>query len=203
MKIYLASGSPRRKELFGWLGLEFSVVDHGFDERQIKDSNPGRLVKRLALEKARAVKKTGLVIGSDLVVVLGQEIIGKPRNLAEARKILRKLRAKEHQVKCGLCLRQGKREKLELDTTRVWMKAYPDEIIEKYVKSFAVLDRGGSYGIQDELRGYGSLVDRFEGGITTIIGLPLLRLEKMLLEFGVKPKTNWREICLQETGYEY
>ena len=83
------------------------------------------------------------------------------------------------------------------------MKPYDDKIIEAYIKQFHVLDKGGAYAIQFELAGYGSLVESFEGGITTIIGLPMEHLENLLKEFGVKPKADWRQACKIETGYEY
>lgn len=210
MKIYLASSSPRRKRLLKWFGLDFKVVSHGFDESLVKTKEAEALVGELALRKAasalRKIKTDdGLVIGSDLVVSLGKKIMGKPKDLKEAREMLRKLRAKEHKICCGIAVVEGKTGKavMSVAVTKVKMKDYGDEVIREYVKKFEVLDKGGSYAVQDEIKGFGSLVERFEGGITTIIGLPLDYLENLLKEFGVKPRKDWRKICKQETGYEY
>jgi len=85
----------------------------------------------------------------------------------------------------------------------VIMKKYDDKIIEAYIKKFHVLDKGGAYAIQFELSGYGSLVKSFEGGITTIIGLPLDHLENLLKEFEVPVNPDWPEHCKIETGYEF
>jgi len=87
--------------------------------------------------------------------------------------------------------------------TKVKMKNYSDEIIEQYVNNYEVLDKGGSYAIQDKIKGFGSLVKGFDGGITTIIGFPLDYLENLLAEFGVKSEKNWKKKCKLETGYEY
>jgi len=208
MKIYLATGSPRRKRLLRWLGLDFKVMDHGYDEDLVKTDDPGDLVGELALRKAYAVKEEigeGLIIGSDLVVSLGKEIMGKPGDRQAAKEMLRKLRGKFHKIYCGIAVVEAKTDKavMSVAVTKVKMKNYPEEIIDKYVNNYEVLDKGGAYAIQDELKGFGGLVEKFEGGITTIIGLPLDYLETLLKEFGVKPKKDWRKICKQETDYEF
>ena len=92
---------------------------------------------------------------------------------------------------------------MSIARARVKMKNYGDEIIEKYVRDFSVLDKGGSYAIQNKIDGFGSLVESFKGGMTTIIGLPLNYLETLLKEFGVKVKKDWRKMCKKEIGYEY
>ncbi len=208
MRLILASGSPRRKRLLGWLGLDFKVVDHGYDEGLVKVDDPGDLVGELALRKAYAVKKEigkGLIIGSDLVVSLGKEVMGKPKDKQTAKEMLRKLRDRLHEIYCGVAVVEAEADKavMSVAVTKVKMKNYSEEIIDKYVNNYEVLDKGGAYAIQDEIKGFGSLVERFEGGITTIIGLPLDYLEILLKEFGVKPKKDWRKICKRETGYEF
>lgn len=207
MKIYLASGSPRRKELLGWMGLEFEVVEHGFDEGSVELSNSEALVAELAMNKAvtAAEKVKGLVIGSDLVVELEGEQLGKPRDLEGAKKMLQKLRGRVHKVICGIAVIEAGSEEgvVSVDKTKVRMKDYSDEVIERYIKEFEVLDKGGSYSIRYKLKDYGSLVEKHEGAITTVLGLPLHYLENLLKDFKVKPKKDWRKRCLQETGYEY
>jgi len=208
MKIYLASGSPRRKELLGWMGLKFEVIEHEVDEKSVKSRSLKDLAGELALRKADSVVKkikTGLVIGSDLIVDFKGKQLGKPKDLKEAKKTLKILRNKTHMIYCGVAVLNKKTDEIVMSVaeTKVKMKDYSDEIIEKYVNNYKVLDKGGSYAIQDKIKGFGSLVKSFEGGITTIIGLPLDYLENLLIEFGIKPKKNWGKKCKLETGYEY
>lgn len=212
MRIVLASGSPRRKELLGWMGLAFTVIDHQIDEEILKKKikSAARLVTRLAKEKAVSANNNSeladsLVLGCDLVVGLDKRILGKPQNNNQAEEMLRELRGKTHIIYTGLASWQTKSRlgKTILETSTVTMKNYSDEVINRYIKEVPVLDRGGAYGIQDKIEGYGSLVEKFEGGITNILGLPLNRLEELLLNYNIKPKKDWRKICRQKTGYEY
>jgi septum formation protein len=207
MKIYLASGSRRRIELLQWMGLEFEVIDHGFDERSVKIRSAKDLVAELVLEKAYAGAKQarGLVIGSDLIVDLEGEQLGKPKDKRSAQQMLKKLRNRVHLVYCGVAVIKTDTGEvvMSVDQTKVKMKNYSDEIIDRYIKEFAVLDKGGSYSIRYELKGFGSLVRGLEGSFTTILGLPLHYLENLLQEFGARPKKDWRKKCLEETGYEY
>ena len=209
MKIILASDSPRRKQLLSWTGLEFKAVSHQVDEEAIQIDNPEDLVGQLAIEKATSVKgdppggEAGLVIGSDLVVANKEMIVSKPKDLALAREYLQKLSGKQHSVYCGVCVASQEKVLMSVARSDVMMKPYNNKIIEAYIKQFYVLDKGGGYAIQFELPGYGSLVESFKGGITTIIGLPMEHLENLLKEFGVKPKADWRQQCKIETGYEF
>jgi len=214
MKIYLASESPRRKQLIKWMGLEVEVMNHQVDEEKVKIKEPKDLVGELALMKAydveeklkgRMKNEKFLVIGSDLVIARGKNIYGKPKSLEDGKKILRELRGKIHSAWCGVAVVKPDSEEavMSVAETKVKMKKYSDGIIDRYVKTVAVTGKAGSYGIQDKLENYGSLVESFEGGITTVIGLPLHYLENLLKEFGVKVKKDWRKICRQETGYEY
>lgn len=219
MKIVLASDSPRRKHLLSMMGLEFKAVSHGIDETGVTAGDPKDLVGQLAIDKATSVPgdppagEASLVIGSDLVVSLKNKIMGKPKDLVEAREFLRLLSGKTHTVYCGVAVTlrltpfaQGKNRDtifMSVAKSEVKMKNYNEKIIEQYIRRFEVLDKGGAYAIQFELPGYGSLVASFKGGITTIIGLPLDYLENLLKEFGVKVKKDWRKQCKIETGYEY
>lgn len=212
MKIVLASDSPRRKYLLKFLIDDFQAVSHQVDEVDYEITDPEELVGQLAIAKAISVPGD-IVIGSDLVVSLENKIMGKPKDLVEAREFLRLLSGKTHTVYCGVAVTlrltpfaQGKNRDtifMSVAKSEVKMKNYSKEIIEQYIKRFEVLDKGGAYAIQFELAGYGSLVENFEGGITTIIGLPLDYLENLLKEFGVKVKKDWRRQCKIETGYEY
>lgn len=202
MKIILASDSPRRKYLLKFLIDDFQVVSHQVNEADFKIKNPEELVGQLAIAKVQSVKGE-IVIGSDLVVVLGKKIMGKPKDKKQAKEFLRALSGKTHSVYCGVAVASKDKTLMSVAKSEVKMKNYSDEIIDEYIKKFQVLDKGGAYAIQFELAGYGSLVESFEGGITTIIGLPLDYLENLLKECGVKVKADWRKACKIETGYEY
>jgi len=203
MKIILASDSPRRKQLLGLLGVEYKAVSHKVNETGYLDLEAKEMVGQLAMAKALSIWKKGrVVIGSDLTVALKKEILGKPKDLNEAKKFLKTLSGKTHSVFCGVAVTDGKKTLMSVAESRVTMKPYNKKVIDEYVKKFEVLDKGGAYAIQFELPGYGSLVEKFEGGITTIIGLPLEYLANLLAEFGVKVNPNWREKCKIETGYE-
>jgi len=202
MKVVLASDSPRRKHLFSWFGLEFKAVSHDADEAGVTIDNPKDLVGQLAIDKATSVPGE-LIIGSDLVVAQQNRVMGKPKDLQQAREFLKALSGKTHTVYCGVSVASKEKTVMSVAKSKVVMKPYDDKIIAAYIKKFHVLDKGGAYAIQFELPMFGSLVKSFKGGITTIIGLPLDYLENLLKEFGVKPKVNWRKQCKIETGYEY
>lgn len=202
MPIVLASDSPRRKQLLSLLVPEFTAVSHKVNEEEYQSIDPESLVGQLAIYKATSIKGE-IVIGSDLVVATKSMIVSKPKDLHQAREYLKKLSGKIHSVWCGVAVAGKDKVLMSVAESRVKMKLYDDKIIETYIKKFHVLDKGGAYAIQFELPGYGSLVESFQGGITTIIGLPLDYLENLLKEFGVKVKADWRKACKIETGYEY
>ena len=129
--------------------------------------------------------------------------MGKAKDLNEAREFLKLLSGKTHIVYCGVAVAGQDKTLMSVAKARVKMKSYDEKIINNYVKKFHVLDKGGAYAIQFELPDYGSLVKNFEGGITTIIGLPLDHLANLLKEFGVKVKPGWPARCKIETGYDY
>lgn len=211
MKIILASGSPRRKQLLGLLVREFTAVSHQVNEEEYQGETAEDLVGQLAIAKAVSIKppRGGIVIGSDLIVAKRDKFMSKPKDLAQAREYLRLLSGKTHSVFCGVAV--ASKDKVLMSVARSWvgMKKYDDKIIDAYIKKFHVLDKGGAYAIQFELPGYGRLVEMFGedetvgAGITTIIGLPLHHLENLLKEFGVAVNPDWPERCKIETGYEY
>jgi len=202
MQIVLASDSPRRKQLLGLMVPEFKAVSHRVNEEDYQADTAEDLVGQLAIDKAVSVEGV-IVIGSDLVVVTKEMIVSKPKDLDQAREYLQKLSGKQHSVYCGVCVASKEKVLMSVARSDVIMKKYDDKIIEAYIKKFHVLDKGGAYAIQFELSGYGSLVKSFEGGITTIIGLPLDHLENLLKEFEVPVNPDWPEHCKIETGYEF
>lgn len=185
MKLILASSSPRRIELLRRLGLGFEVVKPLWETRVI-DDDPVEVAELTALEKARAVAggfTEGLVIGADTIVVIDDEILGKPRDEEEARLFLRKLSGRVHRVITGIAVVDAGRGREEVDheVTEVKFKELSEEEIELYIASGEPFDKAGGYGIQ----GLGSLfVEWIKGDYFNVVGLPIYRLSLLLRRFG-------------------
>lgn len=183
--IYLASKSPRRKKLLKIIGLNFKSISVELNEEILDGEHPIKTVKRLALEKLEKAKKrvsSGVVITADTIVVLNKEIIGKPKDINEAKKILRKLSGKTHTVFTGFAienLTSGKRI-VDYEKTIVTFRELKDDEINKYVASGSPMDKAGAYGIQDD---FGALfVKKINGCYYNVVGLPLQKLYTRLLE---------------------
>ncbi len=184
-EIILASGSPRRKELLGQIGLPFRVVVSGADETVEEGLSPEFLVQSLSLLKAADVagtqEKTALVIGADTVVALDGEILTKPENEEDAKNMLRRLSAKSHSVFTGVTVfrvRDGKSVSIT-EETKVYFKPLTEKEIEAYVRTKEPMDKAGAYGVQ----GLGGLfVEKIEGDYYNVVGLPIARLGRLLQE---------------------
>lgn len=195
--IILASGSPRRRELLSLLGLPFEVIPSEAGEQTPPGMPPDEIVRTLALRKAEAVLSAAgnggpVVIGSDTIVVLDGEVLGKPRNPDDSRRMLAALRGRTHRVYTGVAcigMPEGRRT-VSHRMTMVTMRNVTDEEIEAYIQSGEPADKAGSYAIQ----GLGALlVDRIEGCYFNVVGLPLSLLGGMLADFGLhalKPRTD-------------
>src|SRR3989344_3419151 len=139
MKLYLASNSPRRIRLLKWFGLPFKTVKHGFDEESIKAKDSEGLVGQLALQKAYSaaanIKGKALIIGSDLVVSIDDYSWSKPTSLSEAKFMLKTLAGRMHNIVCGVAVYDTKTQKavMSVAKTKVWMKDYSDQVLEKYL----------------------------------------------------------------------
>ncbi|MCR4398549.1 MAG: Maf family protein [Firmicutes bacterium] len=184
--LVLASTSPRRIELLRQIGLQFVVVPSGADETLV-GGGPAEIAEALALSKAESVAGrvgSGLVIGADTVVALDGEILGKPRDPADARMMLEKLSGRAHSVVTGVAVVDAAtgRRAVEYEESRVWFRALNSDEIEAYVSSGEPMDKAGAYGVQ----GLGSvLVERIEGCYFNVVGLPLPRLARILKSFGL------------------
>lgn len=182
MNIILASGSPRRKEILENTNLKFSVITSDIDERIFENEEPIQLVLRLAFEKCMSVAQNNpsdLVIGADTIVVLDNEILGKPKNEEEAFNTLSKLSNREHQVITGMSIVNLENEKKIVDyaISNVKFKKLTDQDIKDYINTKECLDKAGSYGIQ----GYGALlVEEIKGDYFNIVGLPISKLSDIL-----------------------
>jgi len=189
LPIYLASASPRRRELMEQLGLKFTVVISNIDEsaRLGEDMPPGRLVEELSLRKATQVAREierGLVVGSDTVVVWRGRILGKPGDRQDALEMLKWLQGNDHMVYSGLAVLNAETGETHVshEKTRVFFRAAGMDELERYVDSGEPSDKAGAYAIQ----GLGSVfVQGIEGCYFNVVGLPLARLAGVLKSFGV------------------
>lgn len=188
MKIILASQSPRRKQILKGLGIEVEIISNNVDEKFIREKDPRALVQKLALLKARDTAKSidgdALVIGADTIVYLNGRILGKPKNMEEAREMLRTLSGKRHMVCTGICLINTKTGKTisGIQETVIEFQKLTSKDINSYVSSGEVLDWAGSYAIQREPK----LVKNINGSYTNVMGLPVEKLIPMLRENGVE-----------------
>jgi septum formation protein len=183
MALILASQSPRRKVLMGFITTDFTV-DVCMEEEKVEEGTPAdQAVQQLALQKAKWVAKRhpgDVVIGCDTVVAIDGEILGKPKSEEDAANMLRKLSGKKHQVYTGVALVQDDREECFVSTTGVKFYELEDELVDWYVATGEPADKAGAYGIQ----GNGSiLVEGLEGDYFTVMGLPVGRLYRELKKF--------------------
>ena len=182
--IVLASSSPRRKQLLELLGLTFEVVPADIDETWRNGEAPAAHAERLARGKAAAVSRPeALVVGADTIVVIGGEILGKPRDAAEARAMLRRLSGQGHEVFTAVAVAWRGKTGAGTSRTSVHVRALDDETIAAYVATGEPLDKAGAYGIQ----GYGAvLVERIEGDYFTVMGLGLGLFVDLLAPLGLE-----------------
>ena len=176
-KIVLSSNSPRRKELLGELGIDFEVrVIEGIDETYPKELSVEEVPQYIAREKADAyvVGKDEVLLTADTVVVLGNEIMGKPHDEADAMRMLRQLSGKTHQVITGVCLKTSDKQVTFSDITDVSFAELTDEEIKFYVDNFRPLDKAGAYGIQEWIGLAG--VTGINGSYFNVVGLPVHRV---------------------------
>ncbi|MCL7961192.1 MAG: Maf family protein [marine benthic group bacterium] len=185
MRLVLASGSPRRREILQLLGLHHEIRPPEVDERLRSGEEPGVQARRLAVEKASSIAGDGddLILAADTLVVLGEEILGKPADEADASTMLMKLQGRQHAVHTGLALRLGDRIESDVAVTRVWFRSLDAAECEEYVATSEPLDKAGAYGIQ----GLGAvLVQRIEGEYFNVMGLPVQLLLSLLARFGLR-----------------
>ncbi|MPM19823.1 Septum formation protein Maf [bioreactor metagenome] len=186
MRLILASGSPRRRELLGQMGLgEFTVISPDIDESVWKDLPPGQQVRTLSASKAAAVaarQEGAMVIAADTVVVLDGLVLGKPRDREDAIRMLTALSGRRHEVYTGVTVTKDNVTLTEHEITRVTFRLLSREEISHYVDTGEPMDKAGAYGIQ---RFGALLVEGIEGDYFNVMGLPVCRLGRMLTEFGI------------------
>jgi len=197
--LWLASNSPRRRQLLALTGWSFSLRPVDIDERPLAGEDPAGYVLRLAETKARAasagIQTADIVLASDTTVADGPQILGKPADANEARQMLRDLRGREHSVYTAIAAASLQNESILTDLcwTRVWMRRYSDTEIEEYIAGGDPFDKAGGYAIQHI--GFRP-VERIEGCYACVMGLPVCHVVRLLVSIGVPaPKNDITAAC--------
>ena len=184
-RIVLASGSPRRQELLGRMGIRDFVVS----VPQVEEVCPEGLtseetVCHISRQKSGAVQAgpDDIVITADTMVFLDGKRLGKPRDEADALRMLSALQGRHHTVCTGVTVRQGGKMLTRAQSTQVWFREASTEELKNYIRSGEPMDKAGAYGVQ----GLGALlIERIDGDFFNVMGLPVLLLSRMLAQFGV------------------
>jgi septum formation protein len=193
MTIVLASASPRRQELLTNAGIEFVVRPANIPEVRLPDESPKGFAERMAQEKARTIrdnveaahpqnKNSLAVLGADTVVVIGNEVLGKPTNSGDAARMLRLLSGREHSVITGVCLSGETFEDVRSETTIVYFGELSESDIKSYIKTGEPMDKAGAYAIQGMASRW---ISKIEGDYNNVVGLPVDLVLQMLREHGV------------------
>jgi septum formation protein len=194
--LILASQSPRRSELLKKAGFEFAILPSQISEIPDENLNLPERIRKLAWEKAEAVAKSGnisknqgnLILSADTVVVLEDQILGKPLDRTENRQFLTRLSGGEHSVITAICLLDVDRgvSVTDHEVSKIWFRSLSEAEIEAYISNGDGLDKAGGYGIQNPM--IAAFVERVEGPFDNIVGLPVELVKKVLRENGWSPK---------------
>lgn len=198
-RIILASGSARRKEILELLGLEFEVVESGYDEDLIKTDDPVELVEELALQKALLVAKQfddALIIGGDTTVYVSGELVGKPIDKKDAQRIIRLLSGTTHLVITGVAVVNSLTGDSVVGHEEGWVRfrELSEDEIKKYVESGVWRGFAGGYAIQGAAAPF---VSEQTGSLSTIIGMPVVLITDLLEQMGVEVEVDPRELELE------
>ncbi|KAB7628268.1 Maf family protein [Alkalilimnicola sp. S0819] len=192
-ELFLASHSPRRRELLAQIGVPFETLSVAVDETPRAGEAPDAFVRRLSLDKARAGAATlarpeqSLVLGSDTAVVIGGEILGKPRDEADALAMLAQLSGRVHEVMTGVAL-AGRLEEALVCISRVHFRPISAGEALRYWQTGEPADKAGGYAIQ----GFGAVfVTHLEGSYSGVMGLPLYETAALLSRHDLPPQEGW------------
>ncbi len=185
--IYLASKSPRRRQMLEMVGIKFTLLDVGIDEDKHYAENPSDYV--LSLSEKKAVEAAhritnGIVAAADTIVCVDGQILNKPKDAGDARRMLTLLSGRTHQVYSGFTLLKIPEKTILRDfgVTDVTFRKLDEDEIEEYVQSGAAFDKAGAYGIQDDLSAL--FVERIDGDFYNVVGLPLPKFYLALKKFS-------------------
>ena len=190
LSLILASGSPRRREFFTRMGWNFTVVKPGTEERVHPGETPEQYVRRNAEEKAAdalalsGIADRAVAVAADTIVVQDGRILEKPKDPADAHRMLRELSGRTHQVMTGLCIRTADAMHSRTVVTDVEFKPLTDAEIDAYIRTGEPMDKAGAYAIQG-LAAY--MIRNVRGSYTNVVGLPLAETVEALAPFGFVP----------------
>lgn len=201
--LWLASQSPRRREMLGWLDVTFEITRADVNETPRHGESPADLTSRLARTKTLAVQPAvsgAQVLAADTIVALDGAPLGKPRDEAEARSMLHRLRHDAHAVYTTVTLHDTATGRLitRRVTTEVWMRSYSDAEMERYIASGDPFDKAGGYAIQHA--GFNP-VARLDRCYANVMGLPLCAVVALLRQMGCNFTLDLRALCQEKLGY--
>jgi len=184
MRLILASASPRRAELLTSAGFEFQISAADVDETPAPQEEPMAYALRVAQHKAQAIARKGwdagaIILAADTVVVSDQEILGKPRDNEDARRMLRLLSGRVHDVHTAVVVRRGTDQQSTIATTRVWFHSLDELEISWYVESGEPDGKAGAYAIQGRAARF---IERIDGSWSNVVGLPVAAVYRLILE---------------------
>ncbi|MFX1295238.1 MAG: Maf family protein [Promethearchaeota archaeon] len=188
MKIYLASASPRRKMLLSKVGINFQLIKPKYEEKMDDKLEPEEYAKKNAIQKVKSVLNKitdGLIITADTIVVKDNEILGKPKDKDDARRMLEILSGTSHFVVTAIVVFNKGLNKMEnkVERTKVFMRDMSKKEIQRYIDSGEPLDAAGAYKIQEK---GAKFIKRIEGCYYNVVGLPIATLIEMLKKFNVE-----------------
>lgn len=183
MKYVLASKSPRRQELMKLISSDFVIAVEDINEESSYKLSPIEAVKDIAKRKGEAVDKlypSDLIISADTIVVIDDQIIGKPVDAIDAKRILRELSGRKHYVHTGFRIKYLNKDVISCVTSEVLFNELSDELIERYVASKSPLDKAGAYGVQDNDEF--PIIKKVIGSIDNVIGFPVKEIKEVINE---------------------
>lgn len=187
--LILASGSPRRRDFLANMGLKFVIDKPDADERVLEGESAKVYVERIAKEKAIIVASRNpgqIVLAADTAVVCQDQILGKPVDREDAKRILRFLSGKTHEVMTGVCIIKDDVIRQIFESSKVTFATLDEELLEIYTASGESDDKSGAYAVQ----GIGAMfIQKVEGSVSSVVGLPVCQVREVLASFGLKPRT--------------
>ena len=183
MQLILASQSPRRKELLGLFRVPFQIRVADIDETMNPEMSAADEVARVSRTKAMAVPREGddVVVAADTIVVCGGQVLGKPKDEADAYRMLRLLSGRDHQVMTGMTVLRGKTALTVTEITDIHFRQLSDREILRYIATGEPMDKAGSYGIQG---GAALFAEKMSGDYYNVMGLPVCRLGQLLKQIA-------------------
>ena len=186
IKVILASGSPRRRQLLELIGIQHEVSPSNVDEKMRPRETPRRYAERLAREKASAVATRNpetLTIAADTIVVVNRKVLEKPLDDEDARRMLSMLSGREHTVITAVAVARGRKLRSAIEEVKVKLRRLRDDAIDADIATGEPMDKAGAYGIQ----GFGAtIVECVDGDYFAVMGLPLARVVMLMRDLGVR-----------------